>query len=136
MRYIALLLLPITLLAAGPIKIEMEAWSRGLAQLAVCDTPDQVASIVTAHNERGAEAGGRRFSELSKEPGKGGRACGAVVAAFMVTRSLWAGKVGGEPAFIAEMLLIMPNGKPVEAPVYGAFIGAIAVPKGEAKTSL
>lgn len=136
MRYIILLLLPITLLAAEPIKIELEAWSPGLAQLAVCDTPDQVASIVTAHNEGGSDAGGRRFSELSKEPGRGGRACGAVVAAFMVTRSLWVGEVEGKPSFIAEMLLIMPNGKPIETPVYGAFIDAVSVSKGEAKTSL
>lgn len=129
MRYLLLALGLFTtyVFATEPIQVPRQEWSSGLARLSVCDTPEQMASVITAHREGGLEAGAKRFHELGQEPGIGGPACGIATGRFLVVSAVWEGEVDGEPAFIGEVALILPDGTPIPMPLFGAFLGAVLV---------
>ena len=133
MRIFAFLLLFIPLSVwSQPQQLTSGVWTPEVTSVVVCDTKEQVASVITAHRTSGVMGGQARLSQLQELPGTGGSACGMVQGFILITQVYWAGKVDDSPASLVEIMMVMPDGRALEVPFYSALFNTEIVSKDEA----
>lgn len=132
MRYLPLLLCLFTPLAWGTDKQNVYIGETKQGRLFVCDTPEQMSSIIRMHNEQGLEAAQRLAKDLGNTPGNGGAACGNAEGYFMLMRVLWEGDLAGADTALVEFAFFTMTGMIVPEPVYGILQNIRVVPADEA----
>jgi hypothetical protein len=133
MRTIAfvLLLIPISVFSQVQ-QLTSGVWTPEITSVVVCDTKEQVASVITAHRTGGAVAGQARLSQLQQTPGSGGAACGMVQGFIFISQVYWEGEIDDSKASLVEIMMVMPDGRAHDQPLYSALFNTQIVAKDEA----